>query len=367
MNELVPLFYNGKNIPSFKKFSSEAKKLGISDSEINDFYQNQEIVQITRKYVTPKDFFHILSFQPMDRVFIDTMFIKRYKVALVVIIDLFSKFGFAKLFSNTLKDTGISSSKALSAFKSFLNEILKYNYRSIGSVEHDAGSEFLSNFKTYVQENGIDNKEANPKASKRPMSPVERFNRTIRMHIARYKGVYESRKLSQAIINDIVDEYNNTGHSSILNYTPTQALTDRDVIDKIYIHNTRLREEDKKTVPLPNIKVGDSVRVLLKKDTDKFYKTGQLWSKEIYTVEKYDKTVNQYLLSSGKKYQSDQLQVVDKEKFDKYNHKFSEVVVDEQIPEPRRKVAITRDIRDVLAVQTLEGKRDRKKKIIYDA
>lgn len=364
---LRDLFYNGKSVLTYQSFISKAPK-NIPPSVVKDFYDNQEIVQTTKKYVAPEKFYKILAFQPVDRVFIDTMFIKRYKVAIVVIIDLFSKYGYAHIYSNTLKDDGITSQKALTALQFFLEDIKKYNYGSVGAIEHDSGSEFKGVFKSFLMAKNINDKVGNPKASKRPMSPVERFNKTLRMYISRYKGVYESRRLSQSIINDIVGEYNNTPHSSILNYTPIQALSDRDVIDKIYLHNVELKQNDKK-IRLPNIKIGDSVRVLLKKDTDKFYKTGILWSKEIYNVDDIDKTTNQYLLSNGNKYQYDQLQVIDREKFDKYNYEFKEKIQEDLIDQHRERVKpknirISRDIKDVLNQPILEEKRQRKPKII---
>jgi hypothetical protein len=202
------------------------------------------------------------------------------------------------------------------------------------------------------------------------MAPIERFNKTLRMYIARYKGVYESRRLSQAIINEIVTEYNSTDHSSILDYKPIEALTDSDAIDEIYFHNLELRKSDK-DVPETSVKVGDHVRVLLKKDTDKFFKTGQLWSKEIYTVDDYDKTKHQYLLSNGNAYQHDQLQVIDKGKFDKFNHKFEETIVEETIDQHTKRVkprniAITRDVKDVLNQPVLDTKRARKPRKVTD-
>jgi hypothetical protein len=156
ISKLRELFYNKKSVLKPTKFYELAEEAGINRRTVKEFFENQEITQITKGYKAPNKFHHILAFQPMDRVYLDTMFIKRYKVAIVVIMDLFSKYAYAHMFSNTLKDDGITSQKALDAFKFFMEDIKKHGYGSVGRVEHDDGSEFKGVFKSYMIANSIE-------------------------------------------------------------------------------------------------------------------------------------------------------------------------------------------------------------------
>lgn len=353
-------FYDNDVIPSYRKLRETVSK-DIDDDDLRLWYDSQEITQIIGGYRRPKKFYHILAYQPMERVFADTIYIKRYGIALVVFIDLFSKFGYAKLYSDTFRDDGISSLKASKAFEEFLDEIKKYRYKTIGSIQTDEGSEFKSKFKLFCLDKNIDHKIANPKGTKRPMSPVERFNRTLRTYIEKYRNVF-NKKLGQKNIDKFIDVYNNTSHSSILDYTPIEALTDREAIDKIHFHNI---EKRKQVGEESNIKVGDYVRHYKRKDTDKFNKVGLNWSRGIFVVEEYDKDTNQYKISNDNKYPPDYLKVIDKKAFDKYNYKpdREETIIDE--PKPRN-VRLTKDIKDVLNTPVIEGKRVRKQRQILD-
>ena len=172
---------------------------------------------------------------------------------LLCVIDIFSKYAWVI----SLKDK-----KDVSTVKAF-QSILKQSNRKPNKIWVDKGSEFYNaSFKKWLQDNDI---------------VAERFLRTLKSTISKYmtsisKNVYINK------LDDIVDEYNHTYHTTI-------KMKPIDVKDNTYI-NTDKEINDKD----PKFKVGDRVRISKHKNIFvKGYTPN--WSEEVFVIKKIKNTV----------------------------------------------------------------------------
>ena len=155
---------------------------------------------------------------------------------LLCVIDIFSKYAWVV----PLKDK-----KGISIVKAF-QIILKQSNRKANKISVDKGFEFYNAyFKKWLQDSNIVMYSTH---NERKSVVVERFIRTLKSRIYKYmasisKNVYIDK------LDDIVDEYNNTYHTTI-------KMKPADVKDNTYINADK--EINNKG---PKFKVGDHVRI----------------------------------------------------------------------------------------------------------
>ena len=155
---------------------------------------------------------------------------------LLCVIDIFSKYAWVV----PLKDK-----KGTSIVKAF-QSILKQSNKKPNKIWVDKGSEFYNAyFKKWLRDNNIVMYSTH---NERKSVVAERFIRTLKSKIYKYmtsisKNVYIDK------LDDIVDEYNNTYHTTI-------KMKPADVKDNTYINaNKEINNKD------PKFKVGDHVRI----------------------------------------------------------------------------------------------------------
>ena len=198
----------------------------------------------------------------------DMQLLRRYNKGirfLLCVIDIFSKYAWVV----PLKDKkGVST---VTAFQS----ILKQSNRKPNKIWVDQGSEFYNaSFKKWLQDNDIVMYSTNNEGKS---VAAERFIRTLKSKIYKYmtsisKNVYIDK------LDDIVNEYNNTYHTTI-------KMKPIDVKDNTYI-NTDKEINDKDT----KFKVGDRVRISKYKNiSSKVYAPN--WSEEVFVIKKVKITV----------------------------------------------------------------------------
>ena len=188
---------------------------------------------------------------------------------LLSVIDIFSKYAWVV----PLKDKkGLSIVKA---FQSILKQSNSAQHVKPNKTWVDKGSEFYNAyFKKWLRDNGIvmysthnDGKSA----------VAERFIRTIKSKLYMYmtsisKNVYIDK------LDDIVDEYNSTYHTTI-------KMKPIDVKDNTYINaDKEINNKD------PKFKVGDHVRISKYKS---IFAKGYMpnWSEEVFVIKKVKNTV----------------------------------------------------------------------------
>ena len=185
---------------------------------------------------------------------------------LLCVIDIFSKYAWVV----PLKDkNGIS---IVTAFQSILKQS---NRRRPNKIWVDKGSGFYNvSFKKWLRDNNIlmflTHNEGKSVVA-------ERFIRTLKSKIYKYmtsisKNVYIDK------LDDIVNEYNNTYHTSI-------KMKPIDVKDNTYINTDKeINNKD------PKFKVGDPVRISKYKNIfAKGYTPN--WSEEVFVIKKVKNTV----------------------------------------------------------------------------
>ena len=158
----------------------------------------------------------------------------------------------------------------VSAFES----ILKNSKRKPNKIWVDQGSEFYNNhFKKWLKDNDI---SRYPTYNEGKSVVAERFIRTLKNKIYKHKTAI-SKNVYFDVLDDIVDEYNNTYHKSI-KMKPIDVTS-----DSFAEYNEESNEKDDK------FKVGDLVRISKFKNVfAKGYTSS--WSEEMFIVLKIKKT-----------------------------------------------------------------------------
>ena len=180
---------------------------------------------------------------------------------LLCVIDIFSKYAWVV----PLKDKkGISIVKA---FQSILNQS---NSRKPNKIWVDKGSEFYNAyFKKWLRDNDLVMYSTHNEGKS---VVAERFIRTIKSKIYKYmtsisKNAYIDK------LDDIVDKYNNTYHTTI-------KMKPADVKDNTYVNaDKEINNKD------PKFKVGNRVRISKYKN---IFAKGYIpnWSEEVFVIKK---------------------------------------------------------------------------------
>ena len=198
----------------------------------------------------------------------DMQLLSRYNKGirfLLCVIDIFSKY----VWVVPLKDK-----KGISIVKAF-QIILKQSNRKPNKIWVDKGSEFYNaSFKKWLQDNYIVMYSTHNEGKS---VVAERFVRTLKSKIYEYmtlilKNVHIDK------LDDIVNEYNNTYHT-------TTKMKPIDVKDNTYINaDKEINNKD------PKFKVGDRVRISKYKNIfAKGYTPN--WSEEVFVIKKVKNTV----------------------------------------------------------------------------
>ena len=184
---------------------------------------------------------------------------------LLCVIDIFSKYAWVV----PLKDK-----KGISIVKAF-KIILKQSNKEPNKIWVDKWSEFYNAyFKNWLRDNDIVMYSTHNEGKS---VVAERFIRTLKGNIYKYmtsisKNVYIDK------LDDIVDKYNNTYHTTI-------KMKPIDVKDNTYINTDKeINNKD------PKFKVGDRVRISKYKS---IFAKGYMsnWSEEVFAIKKVKNTV----------------------------------------------------------------------------
>ena len=270
-----------KNLPLFvKKIRATKEGNGIPYNVIADYYQHQPVVQQFKPHNNAKiSHHHIISLLPFERVYCDTMYLtqKNSVLAFVNIIDLFSKYAFSKCYIIKSKTSSISADKAKETFNDFLDEIKKYNI-PVGIVYTDRGSEYMGDFQKNLENKKIIQIFANA-GDKLKTSPIERFNKTLRIYIEKFKIVYGN--INSEVLDIIMKSYNNIEHAG-LKYSPIEILKNKKYQDEITSRNYNLNNDEIIDKPITGY-----VRIRIPGNT--FKKVSPVWSDKIYKIKRYSK------------------------------------------------------------------------------
>ena len=256
----------------YKFFDKKSKGRGAKHVNTKLAPQNQQVAEEIHKLIIRKFEKRKVHAAFKDNIWgahlADMPLLSKYNKGirfLLCVIDIFSKYAWVV----PLKDK--KSVSIATAFQS----ILKQSNRKPNKIWVDKGSEFYNaSFKKWLQDNDIVMCSTNNEGKS---VVAERFIRTLKSKIYKYmtlisKNVYIDK------LDDIVNEYNNTYHTTI-------KIKPIDVKDNTYI-NIDKKANDKD----PKFKVGDRVRISKYKSIfAKGYTPN--WSEEIFVIKKVKNTV----------------------------------------------------------------------------
>lgn len=192
----------------------------------------------------------------------------------LVCIDVFSRFAFVRT---------LQSKQPREVVKCLMN-IFKTSNRQPHTIQSDAGKEFTGKeMQLFLKNRNIEFRVPRTTLPAK-CAVVERFNRTLKQKIGRlleWKKVMHKSNEKRYIddLQDIVDDYNKTIHSSIkiapqkVNKTNSAAL-----YEKIRTHWTSIDPVS------PKLRQGSYVRVKRKRDLFEKEAAKPVWSNEIFTI-----------------------------------------------------------------------------------
>ena len=246
-----------------KSMGSGFKKLKNSSSILADELHNSIIKKFDKRkvYSQFKDNIWGVDLADMQSLSRKNKGIKY----LLCAIDLYSKYAFVI----PLKDK-----KGISIVNAF-NKIIKQSNRKPNKRWVDQGGEFYNNvFEKWLSDNDI-NMYSMYNEGKSVV--VERFIRTLKNKLYKHMTA-TGKKVHYDVLDDVVNKYNNTKHSTI----KMKPIDVGDNNKRVYIDERN--EKDSR------FKVGDRVRISRYKNIfAKGYPPN--WSKEIFIVDKINDTV----------------------------------------------------------------------------
>lgn len=335
---LEDIYYNTKTgISSSDKLYRRVKQShpDITRKQVNDFINSQETNQVFKRKIV--NYYPLSSYSPLQRVQIDLLDVSndssqnKNTKFLFNCVDVYTKYAFSIPLKNK------SDTEVFQAWKTIVEQIIQMNAFPPSQVDHDLESSFLSRkFQKYCKDNNITQHTSqfdNYKAE----AVVERFNRSLRNMIEKYKTAFHTRTYID-VLPDLINNYNTSYHQNIQT-TPEEAIKNNSKYEKkmlLQINRARVKDTDK-------VFVGTKVRVKIKKALfDK--KTSAIWSKTIHKVEKIDKGVY-YVSDRVNGYKKYELLPIDK--VDQYKEKNNDEIVDDEneVEEEKKERKITRNIR----------------------
>ena len=266
----------------------------IPQEKIRYYYSNQEITQLFKPRKRMKNINISESNRPFNKLYADSLFLTSANIAILNILDYYSRFNY--LFAFKLSQQ-INSTRSSNCLMSVINDANKRGYK-IHKIITDQGSEFLGKFNDICSDNNIIH-EYSRTGDKTKTAPIESFNRTVRLMYERFRLIYHVDATNIfKIMNMINDIYNNSYHSSIK-------------AKPIDIINNDVVKEIKPKTTIDKLAIGDNVRIYIKDNLDPFTKLSPLWSRKIYKIKSRNNTTGNYKLDGlTKYYKIDELQKI---------------------------------------------------------
>lgn len=307
---LKSIYYNPKTgLQSAQKLYQKARERdpSISLSTVKKWLANQSTKQIFYQH-KPKHSFPLYSQSAWQRVQIDLMDMSAEVVNqnrgfkwIFNCIDTYSRY----VISIPMKTKNLRD--VMEAFKKILMKISEMNSFLPSQIDSDNESSFISNeFKSLCKEYHIYQNLCNV-GDKKSMGIVERFNRTLRLLIEKYKTAFNTVKWIQQF-DDLIQNYNTTFNNGI-GMSPKEALNPssnekiNEIVDKKYEKARKYKANATK------INVNDKVRLLLKRTI--FEKsTAPRYTKSIHTVERIENN-NYYVSDRVNPYKTSELLKID--------------------------------------------------------
>ena len=327
LKKLADLFYsNSVFMSSLTRWTNKAQELlpDIPVKELRLFYENQTLTQMFRPRITSVSRSGqvrrpIINNVPFRRVYADTMFFKRDGFGLICFVDGFSKLGYV-YYVPLPKDTtvaGRDGAEALFQFIKYHEE--NYPQFPIGAIYRDAGSEFTDAFERVRLKYLPNARNEIAEIGGILKNPIaERFNYSLRLMIEKFRETFKPRKITEKMVNKIVENYNSIPSSSLKGLSPAEALQNvDDALERIKSRRTAKNYTNIEG----KFPVGSYVRTIRddKKLSNPYAKTLKAnWSEAVRQIDGFDRKKQRFEVN-GKLYGDWELIKVDKKLLDDYD------------------------------------------------
>ena len=275
LDEIIEKYYSEYLYPNLDALYKlmKADNISVTKKDIKAWLDKQEEVQVTKETKQVKsDNGHIVAFTENQIWQLDIFILQKYVKFnkgyrdILAVVDVFTR----QAYCMPMKNKGIK----------YVVEAIEKIFKLHGYPEQiisDTDSSFMGgDFQKLLDKHDIIH-DTVPIGSHESLGIVDRFARTIKTKFTR---IIEKNKVANWIdyIDKVVNQYNNTPHSSLLDIKPSQA-NDGDNVALI-VHLNHLKSLKNSNVS--DLSTGDKVRIL---ETSYFKKgTEPRYSKEIFTV-----------------------------------------------------------------------------------
>jgi len=312
MDDILSL-YKKYNRPAAQKLYLLAKNEGIKTTlkDIKEFLSSRsEEQQLKETKHTKQSQGHIISYNPFNRLQLDIFVLKKYERYnkgygyILCIIDIFSR----KVWTYPLKTKSLLDTTP--AIKKFFNTsgLHEFNNKALVIIMSDSDSAFKGNdrdeeqnFQKVLSDNNavLEPVKLNDHNA---LGVIDNFAKNLKRILS--KEFLENKSTEWvSILPKIIEQYNNTPHTSLDNITPEQAIAD----PKKRMHVMHLNiQKAKENGFVTDLKPGDKVRI----DETAMFKKGteNRWSDDVHVVQSASgKSVT---LTDGTTYKRDKLLMV---------------------------------------------------------
>jgi len=279
INDILDKYYIEYYYPSYNKFIRilQHNDVKVNPEIVQEYINNKRINQLHKPFKNTKKHQNtIVSPYPFYNLQVDLTDMKNFDTTnkhnkyILFAIDIFTRYAFAYPLKNKTKT---STNQAIEHLLEDIHKKLPNNDNQPFIIATDEGKEF-ADFGTILKQHNMIHKTSNASISHHPLAVVDRFTRTIKNILFKYFTVNDTTNWID-VINDIVDKYNNTIHSSLFGLTPEESIRSTGYLSSKYYQTYNKYTFD--------INVGDHVRIKLQK---KLYDKGYLrtYSLNVYTV-----------------------------------------------------------------------------------
>ena len=249
----------------YKRLKKDGHKITLKT--IKEFIKKQEVSQIHKQEKTVVQSFIPTSRKQqyqIDLIYLEDSNLNKQKKYALTCINAFTKVLNIQLLAKRDSKSVVDAMERIIVKEGATN-----------SIYSDEGSEFTNKeFKKLMNKYEIDHIISLSHATM-----IESVHRTIKMMLAKYKTSTQS-KTWHTIIDDIVDNYNNTYHNTI-EMTPNEVDDTNEHIVQMNI----IKHSRKSVPPKEDLQVNDNVRIK-ENIKDVSFKKGyyKKWSAEVYKI-----------------------------------------------------------------------------------
>ena len=276
MNDIIEEVWEKYNYPSVDKLYKLLKdeKYDIKRSDITNYLNSKVEVQLLKETKdSKKKLGHITSFKPNSVWNMDIFYLQKYYKSnhgykyILCCIDIFTRF----VYCEPMKTKEID--EVINAFYIIIRKTKPY------VIVSDSDSTFLSNeFQKMLNKNEIALNPV-PLHDHHSLGIIDRFARTIKTILHKRFIKYNDKNWVD-YLPKIIQNYNNSPHSSLDNIKPNEA---QEPENASVIYDINIEKSKRKTTYKPTtFNVDDYVRI---KITDKFAKKSEgKYQDEVYQI-----------------------------------------------------------------------------------